>query len=332
MRPALPGSQSAASEAIFGSSARGDSDALSDRDILIVDDDVEVLRTRGTQLSALGWSVASYTFRKLETMSVKGALFVQHLALEAEVERDRDDRLQGILASFSPKTEYGPELAANAQLAELASFYPAGCRGELWAADVLYVAVRNFGVLWLAERGIYRFAYDAILRELARSGAIADAAIADLVGLRFIKCLHRGGEKLRPGRVAGGVDRAIAALPPNAFPTAARPLQPADLLSCEAPEVSAAGYLVLRDLERRLIATEDALGGAPIDGKLEDLRRWIRNPRAYALTGASLAPGLRERMDRLVAGSELRIALNERRADARAHRETAAIPGGTRLC
>jgi len=320
VRPALPGSQSAASEAIFGSSARGDSDALSDRDILIVDDDMDVLRTRGTELSALGWSVASYSFRKLEAMSARGVLFVQHLALEAEIARDRDDRLRGLLASFLPKTDYGPELAANAQLAELASYYPAGYRGELWAADVLYVAVRNFGVLWLAERGIYRFAYDAILRELARSGAIADAAIADLVGLRFIKCLHRGGEKLQPGRVAVGIDRAIAALPPSVFPTAARPLQPGDLLSRKAPEVSAAGYLVLRDLERRLIATEDALGGDAIDGKLEDLRRWIRNPRAYALTGASLAPALRERMDRLVARSKLGSASYSSGADARAQR------------
>lgn len=48
-------------EAIYGSSSRGDSDALSDRDILVVDSDINVLRRRRQLLEQGGWSVATYT-------------------------------------------------------------------------------------------------------------------------------------------------------------------------------------------------------------------------------------------------------------------------------
>jgi predicted nucleotidyltransferase len=45
---------SAASEAVFGSAARGDADHLSDRDYLILDDDKDVLSQRAKELEAEG--------------------------------------------------------------------------------------------------------------------------------------------------------------------------------------------------------------------------------------------------------------------------------------
>lgn len=79
----------AEAEAIFGSAARGDADAISDRDILIVDDDCDVLRKRSVILKNDGFSVASYTFRKLQALAQHGALFLQHLKLEAVIISDR---------------------------------------------------------------------------------------------------------------------------------------------------------------------------------------------------------------------------------------------------
>ena len=65
----------AKAEAVFGSASRGDNDALSDRDILIVDTDIHLLNRRQAALEASGWSVASYTFAKLNALVRKGALF-----------------------------------------------------------------------------------------------------------------------------------------------------------------------------------------------------------------------------------------------------------------
>lgn len=50
----------------------------------------------------------------------------------------------------------------------------------MWAADVLYVTVRDFGVLSLAERGPYVFAYDAILDALREEGFLDWGAVANL--------------------------------------------------------------------------------------------------------------------------------------------------------
>jgi predicted nucleotidyltransferase len=65
----------AEAEVLFGSASRGDSDDLSDRDILIVDSDIELLRSRRHRLAMQGFSVASYTWRKLIHLSERGALF-----------------------------------------------------------------------------------------------------------------------------------------------------------------------------------------------------------------------------------------------------------------
>ena len=89
MRQAQETGMLAASEAIFGSCARGRTDALSDRDILIVDDDREVLRARASVLMADGKSVAPYTFLKLEKLAVNGALFIQHLRLRYPSRRSK---------------------------------------------------------------------------------------------------------------------------------------------------------------------------------------------------------------------------------------------------
>ena len=286
----------AASEAAFGSCARGEADCLSDRDFLIVDDDVRVLRARTMTLKAQGFSVASYTFRKLDWLASCGALFVQHLRLEAAITTDRDDRLAGILASFRPKEVYDDELKANARLAALVSTVPVGAVPELWAADMLYVTVRNFGVLWLASREEYVFAYDGILDSLQAAGILRSNSVLHLRQLRFLKSLYRGDHAASGGVVRAKVRSALAGLPREYFPAASRVVPANEILLASPPEAGSAAYLVLRDLEKRMLAARSISGERLGDAALDALDGWIRDPRVYATLSAARAPQLRAKL------------------------------------
>lgn len=279
----------ASAEALFGSTARGDADAHSDRDFLIVDDDPKVLALRSAELEAQGASVASYTFAKLMSLATHGALFVQHLKLEARICRDADGRLAKLLADFLPKTTYSQEINDNATFTALAGSVPAGNRGVLFAADILYVGVRNFGVLTLAERGIHVYGYDAVTAGLESEGLVASGGARALSSLRFLKCLYRKGEFVCGDTIHDTVEAALEVLPAAFFPKCIKIFDPLWFITAPpAPDKFA--YLVLRDLERRLVALQ-ALGLDPeLDAELAQLARWIANPRAYASITHSLAP------------------------------------------
>lgn len=290
-RPAL-------AEALFGSSARGDADTLSDKDILIVDDNVKILAERSAELESRGASVASYTFAKLRALSARGALFVQHLKLEAEITRDKGGRLTDLLADFSPCSDYSSEIANNAELSTLAGTVPTGPRGALFAADVLYVGVRNYGVLSLAERGLHIYGFDAILVGLEAQGLVASGGARVLRALRFLKCLYRSGEAGYGEAVSNTVENALKVLPPAFFPTHLDVVEPRRVITAP-PTTSAAAYLVLRDLERRLLALREMEHDPIMDTDLARLERWIRNPRAYTSISQRLAPRVQATIARL---------------------------------
>ena len=133
------------SEAIFGSSARRECDHLSDRDYLIVDDAYLLRRQRRSHLEKMGWSVASYSWSRLERLVQKRALFAQHLKLEALVVRDSEDRLKHLLCGYSPASNYSEDIdnCGAAITGILDSGLPNGAEG--WAFDVLAVNIRNLG-------------------------------------------------------------------------------------------------------------------------------------------------------------------------------------------
>lgn len=286
----------AASEAVFGSCARGDADQLSDRDFLIVDDDPKILNARAQALKAEGVSVAAYTFRKLESLAAKKALFVQHLRLEASIVADRDARLAAVLSAFRPKENYSPEIDDNARLASLIATVPAGAKAELWAADVLYVTVRNFGVLWLAGRQRYLFAYDRILDALREEGVLNGTSVLNLRRLRFLKALYRGDNSTAEGIVHRKVGAALDGLPLGMFPESSLIVPPSDALAAPAPVGRSPAYLHVRDLEKRMLAARSLFGDAFDDPALAALSEWIRDPRAYANLSASRAPDLRAKL------------------------------------
>jgi len=289
----------ASAEALFGSTARGDTDVYSDRDILIVDDDVKVLAARSAQLEAQGASVASYTFSKMAALAAHGALFVQHLKLEAQVTRDINGRLATLLAKFKPRTSYSSEIIDNAALSTLAGRVPVGARGALFAADILYVGVRNHGVLTLAERGIHVYGFDAVTTALESEGLIAPSGARALSALRTLKVLYRNNGVACGEAVLDATEAALGVLPSRFFPTRVNTLNSHWIINARYPRDGSA-YLVLRDLERRLVALQTMGYDPTLDANLTQLAKWIANPRAYASISHRLAPRVHASFEQFV--------------------------------
>jgi predicted nucleotidyltransferase len=285
--------EQANAEVVFGSASRGDADRLSDRDILLIDTDTEVLRRRQTQLELEGWSVAAYTWRRFDSLTLRGALFVQHLKLEGTIVEDKSSRLKAALREFRPKVSYTNEIVDNAALANLISVRPNSEIGRLWAADVLYVTIRNFGILCLAEHHKYMFAYADILEALAENKYISFEAIPRLSDLREAKAAYRAKDCSFKDRKGFSLNAALADLPRPHFPDSSTGVAASDILShssvlsCEQTP-----YARLRNLERSYLAlveeAPDVAGATPFSA----LRRWIENPRCYVWTAVAFEDGL----------------------------------------
>jgi hypothetical protein len=302
----------ASAEAVFGSASRGDVDTMSDRDILIVDDDLAVLRARTRDLEADGWSVAPYTYAKLAALAGKGALFIQHLKLESTILVDQEGRLACLLAAFRPRADYSSEISENSRLAFLAETVPEGPRGILLAADILYVTVRNFGVLSLAERGVHVYGFSAVVGALEAERLILPGGTRALAALRFMKCLYRAGESQRLSSAHESVRKALAVLPRRFFPADVLIVQCQKILAAPLPIHPVSPYFVLRELERRLVALQTLGHADALDVDLARLSRWITNPRAYASLSHRLAPTMRASMLRgLRCRNLLRLAAGE---------------------
>ena len=273
----------ATAEALFGSAARGQVDKLSDRDYLIVDDDVTLLHERTAELNAEGWSVASYTFAKLQTLHRKGALFVQHLKDESRIVCDSEGRLRNLLETFSPKKSYADEISANARLAWLIHTRPNTARGHLWACDVLYVALRNFGILRQAERGSFVFSYDGVIRNLIDSKTVSAAAGSTLLKLRLFKALYRSDESFASPQIEATLTRALKHLPRDWFPPVSYAVAPEQVLhGLDALPAIATAYERMRNLEKGLAAACAVVPGFSHSPEALKLMSWIHNPRAYA--------------------------------------------------
>ncbi len=269
-------------EATFGSMSRGDADEFSDRDILIVSDCVQALDRRRGELEANGYSVAAYTWRKLGALSKNGALFIQHLKLESVIRTDDSGRLSELINDFQPKQSYFEELASNRRLFQLVESYPVGGVGSLWCADVLYVALRNFGVLRLAELGKYVFSYQSILDELVNESILDRDKVSALRGLRLAKSLYRSGQRI-PGNRGESLLQSFVSAIPDWLLSQCAPDDPHSIVASSFPMIGdASAYHRLRNLEKVFISLSAIDPSICERSEFVRLRRWIENPRAYA--------------------------------------------------
>lgn len=284
--------EKAMAEAIFGSAARGSNDHISDKDILIVDEDSNRLNSRRYILELQGWSVASYTFKKLQFLARSGCLFINHLKQESRILCDKDGRLSYLLYNFQPRFNYKKEIYSNYRLSTLAQIIPDSHQGFLFAADVLYVTVRNYGILALAEQGHHVYDFANILYRMEAINLIERGKAETLFKLRGLKKLYRNGNKYEK-EIFVILNQIVSALPFNGFPKFILPESAINILELPASSNNASAYETLRDLEKRYIALTSLVGKDMLNEELRVLSSWIHDPRAYASLSTKLAPKIR---------------------------------------
>ena len=180
--------------AIFGSTARGDDDAFSDRDLLIVSDDETSLREMKYKYDALGWSCTAYSWTRLQHAADYGSLFVQHLKQESRILFDPSDRLIQLLDTYSVNASYKHVwTAAASMVGELTGHLPRCDVGPMWALDVLSVGFRSLAVAKLADHGIHTFSNTGIIEGLTQTGMLKSKDEQQLSSLRSFKSLYRRG-------------------------------------------------------------------------------------------------------------------------------------------
>ena len=177
--------------ALYGSHVRGDFDSISDKDILLVDADINALSTASSLLQLRGYSCAIYTWERLRRLAARHGLFCQHLKQESKIIKDETGELATLLESYQPKKDYTTDIHATEQLVALTE-YTSNDKASLgWAFDVLAVALRNLGILYLANCGQYEYSYHTILEKLRSIDVLKPADVFQLSKLRQLKALYR---------------------------------------------------------------------------------------------------------------------------------------------
>ena len=264
---------------VFGSSARMTTDCLSDRDILVVASERERREDIVRHWCKRGWSVAVYSPKRLLKMIESRSLFVQHLRMEGIIIEDANGWLAKHIRSAKPKHSYSMDAQRSVFLALPMERLDGGVlvADELIAADLAYVAARNFGVCYLADRDKLTFDYKQIVEFLARDFNLGVDEVSLLGSLRGGKVAYRRNQECSNARGTVGevrdllrkffVERPLGRVDPNS------PIR--NLCT---------GYATLRDFEawsvpkiRRSMVQMERLGGhlTPVD-------RWIRSPRSYS--------------------------------------------------
>ncbi|TCT82110.1 hypothetical protein [Pseudomonas sp. LP_4_YM] len=157
-----------------GSSARGDTNSNSDRDIVCIwRDEFPHLESINT---AYG-QVMFYSASAIHRMRQKGSLFLVHLDIDG-VWLEGDTSLLDEIRGFRPY----PDLVKQTQQAAISfireiAWFPQGHEGFLWLLDSLYVALRNCVYCANAIRGRYVFGFADALEVFGLSQADVSAML-----------------------------------------------------------------------------------------------------------------------------------------------------------
>ena len=178
---------------IYGSVARKDQDDLSDKDALILFDGSDRCRELKRKWTDGGWSVASYTPKRLKKMANAGSLFIQHLKQEGLILEDTTGILNDILSVYEPRPDYSADIIESLSALQLLERLPSSHELDYWSADVLHVLLRNLGILRLANEGLYEFSFHSIAQQLSNLQLIALEDIEVFEGLRAAKSAYRSG-------------------------------------------------------------------------------------------------------------------------------------------
>ncbi|MBW3518419.1 hypothetical protein [Flavobacterium sp. NKUCC04_CG] len=175
----------------YGSAIRGNSDKYSDKDLLIVAEDYNVLNLLKEHYVKLGWSVSIYTYVKLKYLSTNGFLFVKHLILEGEIIYDAGNLLHSILENFNECIDYKSEMKKASLFLNFIQEIPDNDISYSWLLDNIYLTFRNYLIYESALKKEYNFGYIDLVKNLLLEGRINQNEAEKLLQLRVVKSCYR---------------------------------------------------------------------------------------------------------------------------------------------
>ena len=265
---------------VFGSSARMMTDCLSDRDVLVVVNDGIRRDEIVKHWRKKGWSVAVYSPHRLLNMIESASLFILHLQLEGIIVEDANGWLARQLRDARPKLSYNIDAQRSVFLALPLERLDENTTvsEQLIAADLAYVATRNFGVCYLADRDRLTFDYTQIIEYLGKDFHLSVEEVALLKSLRSGKVAYR---TKRPCSEVRCTVRELRTLLSKFF--VERPL-------CEVEHntpirnLGSSGYCTLRDFEAWLVSrvNQDCIEQTAFNEFFNRVLNWICDPRYYS--------------------------------------------------
>jgi hypothetical protein len=180
-------------------------------------------------------------------------------------------------------------------------------RGFHWAADVLSVGLRNYGILKLAQHGIYRFNSQSILTALVEIGIFKAADVPSLFRLREHKRVYRRGAfsgKLRFETVEGLTNLVSGRI---GIGNVAKRMSAEDTVrSALFPASEKEWYSQSRRLEAALFSLQPA---AKVDFEHRsfetEIERFVRSPADYGWRIKTKGPRLSDQLRGLVSSHRL---------------------------
>ncbi len=265
------------SECVFGSSARGTEDALSDKDVLVVADDQNRLRQAVQKWEGTGWSVAAYSPSRFRALIGKGSLFVQHIKREGIIVTDNGGWLADVLVEAMPKQSYEEDFRLSSQMLKPLERLDFGYWSQLMAADLGFVYIRNAGIYKLAEDRIYEFDYARIVDRLADATGLTTNEAKLLKQLRPLKVAYR----LRDQSQVDLADRSALL---EICSKVARSDVVSKIFEYSPIRLYPIRYATLRDFEARMIMQFDVvtLDRGELSEELSSLWKMVTTPREYS--------------------------------------------------
>ena len=177
----------------FGSKKRGDFDISSDKDMLIIGDNITQLIESKERRKIEGYSVSITTTNKAKYMIDKGSLFFKHIIDEGElIEGNREEHLE-IFGNWMPALDYQDEIDSNIDLLEILYYVPKTIEGVLAATDIVTISIRNILIRKLASFGLYVFSWEKVTSMAEKYNIISLNEKIILLHARQIKNYYRKG-------------------------------------------------------------------------------------------------------------------------------------------
>lgn len=270
---------------VFGSVARGSNDGVSDKDIMVLANNNKLAQPEIQKWASKGWSVAYYTYSRLESMVEARSIFIQHLKKEGIILEDNGSRLARILKKFEPKDCYEQDLESSKSLFIPAFREQQSLQGTQFIGDVLYTAIRNSALLTLANQDRYIFEYRDLMRAFSEVKKLNTNEIARLESLRAIKSDYRSRNK--PNKDIFTVVLDALEIIRGALALDYRIVSShSELRYLDIP------YSNLREIEGKLLSywPIQNLDTMQICDELSDIWKMVLNPRGYSWVTKSILP------------------------------------------